>query len=223
MLFLSSITILLMAYRLWQWKFKRSDYPLSSNDSFPMGTVATCSILLGLLVWSQVKHHRLENRLAKVASELSGTAAQVSCETFLESWMPKYIWFEGYVPHGSGKLHLRYAICHRLTEVIDSPEPQNRFHSTAVVVLTHEAMHIRGITNEAQTECAAIQRAAQAAILLGVPDANARELARTYWEVQYLQIRQAQDSAYYSSECRPKGALDEGLPYPPWDIDGSRE
>lgn len=174
-------------------------------------------MLLGLLVWAQVQHHRLENRLGKVATELAGRPTQVNCETFLESWIPKYIWAEGYVFHGSPTLFLRHGVCRRLTEVMDAPEPQNRFHSTAVVTLAHEAMHVRGTINEAQTECAAIQRAARTAMLLGVPEALAHELARAYWEVQYLQIRQASAiSPYYSIECRSKGVLDEGLPFPPW-------
>ena len=180
MLFLSLIDILLIAYVLWHWKFKRSDDALSGGEPFPAVSVMICLILLGLLLWFQIQHSRLERRLTVVATELAGKPAQVNCETFLESWMPENIQFEGYVPNGSSRLFLRHGVCRRLTEVIASPDPTSRFHSTAAVILAHEAMHVRGLTNEAQTECAAIQRAARTARLLGVGDEVALELARTY-------------------------------------------
>lgn len=223
MLFLSSIIVLLIAYALWQWKFKPSDYPLSGSEPFPAVSIAIYSILLGLLFWSQVQQRRLESRLAEVTTELAGRPAPVSCETFLESWIPERIWALGYVSLDLRRVFLRHGICRRLQEVIDSPDPSSRFHSTAVVTLAHEAMHVRGITNEAQTECAAIQRAAKTAMLLGVPDTVARELSQAYWSVQYQQIRQATDDPYYSVECRSKGAFDEGLPYPPWKLEPPQE
>jgi len=218
MLFLSSILVLLIAYALWHWKFKASDYPLPGGASFPTTSVAILSILLGLLVWSQVQHRRLESRLAEVATELAGRPAPVNCESFLEAWMPKRVWTMGYVSAELTQVFLRHGVCGRLREVMDAPDPQSPFHSTAVVVLAHEAMHVHGITNEAQTECAAMQRAAKTAMLLGVAEPVAHELARAFWRVQYRQIRQANDDAYYSAECRPNGALDEGLPYAPWDL-----
>lgn len=223
MIFLASIIVLLIAHALWQWRFGPSEYAPSGGRTFPITSIAIHVLLLALLLWAQVRHHGLEKRLTGVATELTGEPAPVSCETFLESWMPTNIWALGYVSPDLKHISLRHGVCRRLQEVIDSPDPNSRFHSTAVVALTHEAMHVRGLTNEAQTECAAIQRAGKAAMLLGVPDRVARELARAYWSVQYQQIRQTTDDSYYSVECRPNGALDEGLPDPPWKLESSRE
>lgn len=223
MIVLSSLIALLIAHALWQWRFKPSDLAPSDGKPFPAVSVAIYSVLLATLLWSQVRHQRLESRLTGVATELAGTPAPVACETFLESWIPQSIWALGYVSSDLKRIALRHGICRRLQEVIDSPDPDSRFHSTAVLVLTHEAMHVRGLTNEAQTECAAIQRAAKAALLLGVPDTVARKLAQNYWLVQYRQIRQTTDDSYYSPECRPRGALDEGLQYSPWNPEQSHD
>jgi hypothetical protein len=81
-----------------------------------------------------------------------------------------------------------------------------------VHVLTHEAMHMRGITDEAQTECAALQRDHQTAVLLGANADEARVLARRYLLTIYPQM----PDAYRSGECRPGGAMDERLENSPW-------
>lgn len=58
-------------------------------------------------------------------------------------------------------------------------------------------------------------------MLLGVTDTVARQLALAYWLVQYQQLRQMADDPYLSLECRPKGRFDEGLQYPPWNLEQS--
>ncbi len=76
----------------------------------------------------------------------------------------------------------------------------------AVQVLAHEAMHVRGIVNEAAAECYAMQVFASVAERLGVPTTRAREMASDYWRDVYPQ--RPPESAYRSSECRDGGALD---------------
>jgi hypothetical protein len=82
----------------------------------------------------------------------------------------------------------------------------------AVHVLTHEAMHMRGETNEATAECEAVQRDRTTAALLGATPRQADELARTYWLTVYPDM----PADYSSAECRPGGALDEGLTTAAW-------
>ena len=77
----------------------------------------------------------------------------------------------------------------------------------AVHVLPHEAMHLSGRLNEAAAECAAVQRDAHTARLLGAPDAAAAELAAAYWRNVYPLM----PDGYRSADCRPGGALDERL------------
>jgi hypothetical protein len=82
----------------------------------------------------------------------------------------------------------------------------------AVHVLTHEAMHLSGQLNEAAAECAAVQRDARTARLLGAPDSAAAELAAAYWRNLYPLM----PDGYRSAGCRQGGPLDEGLTDAPW-------
>ena len=82
----------------------------------------------------------------------------------------------------------------------------------AVHVLTHESMHMRGITGEAQAECAAVQRDAQTAWLLGANAADATALARSYWRL----VCPRMPDDYRTVDCGASAALDEHLPDAPW-------
>jgi hypothetical protein len=66
-------------------------------------------------------------------------------------------------------------------------------------VLTHEAMHMKGLTGEAEAECAAVQKDSTTAELLGATPDQARQLARTYWHRVYPNM----PDDYRSSTCRP--------------------
>jgi hypothetical protein len=81
-----------------------------------------------------------------------------------------------------------------------------------VHVLTHEAMHLSGRLDEAAAECAAVQRDARTARLLGAADADAAGLAAAYWHDLYPLM----PDGYRSPECRSGGALDERLADAPW-------
>jgi hypothetical protein len=82
----------------------------------------------------------------------------------------------------------------------------------AVHILSHESMHMAGITSESAAECAAVQRDMHLAELLGATPADARGLAVSYWTSQYPHM----PADYRSSECRPDGQLDEHLDDAPW-------
>ena len=78
----------------------------------------------------------------------------------------------------------------------------------AVHVLTHEAMHLAGHTDES----AAVQRDARTTRLLGAPPGEALALAASYWRTVYP----ATPGGYRAATCRPGGAKDERLPDAPW-------
>jgi hypothetical protein len=82
----------------------------------------------------------------------------------------------------------------------------------AVHVLTHEAMHMRGVAAEAAAECAAVQRDAATARLLGAAPEQARALAGAYWAKVYP----AMPPEYRSARCGAGQSMDEGLPDAPW-------
>jgi hypothetical protein len=103
--------------------------------------------------------------------------------------------------------------CHHLAAYVRSGARRpTRDQVVAVHVLTHEAVHMSGRLDEAVAECAAVQRDAQTARLLGARPADAAALAATYW----ANIYPLMPDRYRSGECRPGGAMDEGLADAPW-------
>jgi hypothetical protein len=98
--------------------------------------------------------------------------------------------------------------CRHLAAYLRSDKrPPTRDQVVAVHVLTHEAMHLSGRLGEAVAECAAVQRDARTARLLGARPADAAALAGAYWRNLYPLM----PDGYRSDDCRPDGPLDEGL------------
>ena len=89
----------------------------------------------------------------------------------------------------------------------------------AVHVLAHESMHMSGVLMEFRAECAAMQRDARLAMLLGATAPQAHRLARHYWLVEYPTM----PADYRDNGCGPQGALDEHLTDSPWTALGSSE
>ena len=73
-------------------------------------------------------------------------------------------------------------------------------------------MHLSGRLGEAAAECAAVQRDAQTARLLGAGDAAAAALAAAYWRNVYPLM----PDGYRSPDCRAGGPMDERLADAPW-------
>ncbi len=78
----------------------------------------------------------------------------------------------------------------------------------AVTVLAHEATHLRGIRNEATTECYALQEGAALGTRLGLSPAVAHELMQSQLD-RDLGNRSVERLGYrLPAECRNGGALD---------------
>ena len=71
-------------------------------------------------------------------------------------------------------------------------------------------MHLAGRLGESGAECAAVQRDAHSARLLGAGPADG--LAVTYWREVYPLM----PDSYRSEQCRTGGSMDEGLADAPW-------
>jgi hypothetical protein len=82
------------------------------------------------------------------------------------------------------------------------PRPTLRL-ANAVDVLAHETFHTSGVSDEATTECYAIQSVAWVARQLGAPSRYAHVLARREW-ADYGD----EPAGYTSPECRDGGKLD---------------
>ena len=172
-----------------------------------------CACLVAIPV---VRHHNEESRLSHVASVIAEVRATVHCQSGTAEWVdagPEL----GYVKYGpDGPEHstlIKHAQCGLLASYLRGGRDSASLDEiVAVHVLTHESMHMHGITDEAQADCAAMQRDATTAQLLGATPTQALRLARTYWVSVYPNM----PDGYRSGDCKPGGPLDEHLTSPPW-------
>jgi hypothetical protein len=198
------------------WGLRRVD-ELGRPRRFPWVSVSLLLVVaVGAAVPGVLRGHQ-ERRLGGAASVLAGARVAVRCQSFGGAFVdagPEL----GYVRwQADGKPEpwtlIKRDQCRHLAAYARSDKRRpSRDQVVAVHVLTHEAMHLSGRLDEAATECAAVQRDAQTARLLGAPDAAAAELAATYWSTIYPLM----PDGYRSSDCRPGGSLDEGLADAPW-------
>jgi hypothetical protein len=172
---------------------------------------------LGLLVpvW---RHARLEHRLDEVASALVGAPVSVHCQTAGEELFDVGSELGLVRTDGAGRPEpatlIKRGPCRRLADYARSDKSgPSRDEVIAVHVLSHEARHMAGQLNEAGAECAAMQRDARAARLLGADPAEARALASAYWASVYPLM----NDEYRTAECVAGGPLDEHLGDGPWD------
>jgi len=199
-----------------RWSLTQYD-ALGRHRDFPVISVALC-LVAGLGAAIPVGLHiRTEHRLNAAASALAGTAVTVHCQNAGEATFdlgPEL----GYVKFGADGVPehhtlIKWTPCRDLAAWLGSDQTNpSRGQLIAVHVLTHETMHMAGATDEAITECRAMQRDAAMAQRLGAAPDAARALAVRYWQ----EIYPSMPDAYRTGDCRPGGALDEHLPDPPW-------
>lgn len=198
------------------WGLRRTD-GLGRPRRFPWVTVTLLLAMgMGAAVPGMVRASQ-ERRLGGAASVLAEARVAVRCQSFGGSFVdagPEL----GYVrwrPDGSPEpwTLIKRDQCRHLAAYARSDKRRpTRDQVVAVHVLTHEAMHLSGRLDEAAAECAAVQRDAHTARLLGARPADAAGLAATYWRNIYPLM----PDGYRSGDCRPGGPLDEGLADAPW-------
>jgi hypothetical protein len=210
------LALLAAAGVLIRWAVLRVD-ELGRVRAFPVISTALAlavAVAAGIPV---LRHHELESRLAEVASSLAGRPVSVRCETLSQAWTDAHPEL-GYVRFGADGqpetlATLTVGACQDLGSWLSSDKAQPVQNQViAVHVLTHEAMHMAGLREEAKAECAAVQRDARTATLLGATETQAQALVRDYWQQVYPRLT----DAYRSADCAADGSLDEGLPNPPW-------
>ncbi|WP_426595034.1 hypothetical protein ACPPVS_05540 [Cellulomonas sp. McL0617] len=198
-----------------RWVLTRVD-ALGRIAPFPKISVGLCvAIALGCAV-PLVLHARLEHRLTEAASQIAGEHVHVHCQTAGETWTDAGAelgfvrWGRDGVPER--RTVIKYDPCADLRSWLASDKQRpSEDQVIAVHVLTHETMHMFGITNEAQAECAAMQRDARMAQALGATPAQAQALAHRYWLDVYPRMPDG-----YTGGCGPGGTWDEHLPVAPW-------
>jgi hypothetical protein len=198
------------------WVLRRTD-ALGRPRTFPVWSVALLGLLAVTATVPVVRTARLEHRLGAVASTLVGSPVTVDCQSRGQE-MTDLGHELGWVPYdAAGRPQPRTLIkrrpCSALRDYLGSDKDSpSREQVVAVHVLGHEARHMAGQTVEAEAECAAVQRDALTARLLGATPEQASSLARAYWLEVYPQL----PDSYWTAECAPGMGLDERLPDAPW-------
>ena len=200
-----------------RWSLRRYD-AIGRPRGFPVISVALLLVLATTSAVPVVRHRRLERQLSAVASAVVGVPVTVHCQSVGQQMIDTgselgWVRFDvAGVPEHSTLV--KREPCSALSAYLHGHGRSAPSLATviAVHVLTHEAEHMAGLTGESGAECAAVQRDASTARLLGATPAQASTLAAAYWSEAYP--RMPED--YRSAECRAGGAMDEHRPEAPW-------
>lgn len=182
--------------------------------------------------WTHHRRVTTEHDLASVASQLAGRPVGVRCQGFWASMLdigqrtgevdfppdrpPDHMFLvrgicgrlQSFIGGGAHRnLDCLEAIDWRSWTVetgFDAPcEGKARGDVEAITTLAHESMHLRGITNEAQAQCYAVQADAWTTVALGGTEAQGDAVAQLA-----LALEPALPGEYQSGECRAGGSLD---------------
>lgn len=171
-------------------------------------TVGLLLLVFVVGVWREAGHQLAEHRYTKVSRALTGIDdVKVRCGRLTDAFFDVGV-FKGWVaygPDGPSRLaEITWDTCRDLRKWERDPDDAEIEGKVAVHVLTHEAMHLAGHTNEAAAECYAVQYDARAAQLLGASRPTAHRLAVDYLVFLYPRMR----DDYRSAECVADGTLD---------------
>lgn len=145
----------------------------------------------GLLV-SDVAHRDVSVRCQGMFGHLIDIGQELGTVQFDEDGDP------------ADKTDIKRDACKWLKEY-EKGDKRVRFNSAvAVHVLAHEAIHLRGWTDEAVAECYGLQYTAQVARGLGASATEAQRLAEFYWRVVYPDM----PGDYTTPDCVNGGRLD---------------
>jgi hypothetical protein len=185
----------------------------------------TLSVLVALFLlfsgWQYLRRHQNERRLALVASELAQREVGVGCPGFWTRLVEitPYAGWVSFDEHGrpADETQLSAATCRSLERLWRAGEPPSFSclvsdtcpRSTlelvdGIVTLAHESWHLRGVVDEAQTQCYAVQSTERAARLFGIRPADAHLIALSVAAADAA----APQGEYHSPECRPGGRYD---------------
>lgn len=157
---------------------------------------------------SQERRAAAQERFSREASRIAGRTVRVDCD---EAYT-----FTGVATDAAGVAFLSRGlallepdVCRTLHDLAFDGEVRRRDDAAwAITVLAHEAVHLRGVRNEALTECFAVQEGVELGRRLGLPEEEARALMRA----QLDRARAPRDLSRLEyrppEECREGGRLD---------------
>ena len=201
----------------------RGSFVAPNGYDFPQPVSRTyLAIVLGLAVlfgWPTVHRWYFQWFLSVKATELADNhRAKVHCNTTFDTMLDPAMLAAGHANPLTGEIGIQKPWCDTLMSYLAHPARANDLEIQSLNIFTHESMHVRGETNEALTECEAVQRNYRAAKMLGVPDGIAKQNALNYYNNAYQRRAEIGGLAggYYSPECAPGKAMDEHLSDSTW-------
>jgi hypothetical protein len=189
---------------------------LAANELLPPGEARQLPVIA-----ADTGGSRVEPRFGRVASPLAGKGVEARCWS-MPDW--RHLMREersftggrlgpdtlGFADINGNRVNLAPDVCQALVDLAyNHVQPENEagrlMLGVAVVTLSHEAQHSKGVAREAEAECNAIQVAHRTAMKLGATESYAASLVRAYWSHYDEELK-----AYRSPDCRDGGALDLG-------------
>ncbi len=169
------------------------------------------------LGWQEWGFRADQERFSDVASRIADRSVSIQCQRFSGALVDATA-ESGYVafsadgtPADVGRLERD--TCNNLRDWLHSDKANPTLEQVmAVHVLGHEAYHLAGIRNEAQTECEAMQRLDEVAVWLGATPEQARAIADRYHSDVYPHL----SSSYRNSACVDGGTMDVAPDDPIW-------
>jgi hypothetical protein len=161
------------------------------------------------LGWLELSFRADQATFSQVATTVAERDVSIQCQRFTGALLDPtaeagYVQFDADgSPSDTGRLE-RDA-CNDLRDYLESDKSAPSLKQViAVQVLTHESYHLAGIREEARTECSAVQRLDEVAVMLGATPDQARSLAERY----YAEVYPRMPAAYVSSDCADGGEWD---------------
>jgi hypothetical protein len=189
---------------------------LQADQMLPPGELNDLPVVAG-----DVRESRIEPRFGLVAGAAAGKTVEVRCwskSDWRRLMQEEHAYTSGLLGQDTlgfagingERINLAPEICDSLAalayrRVRSADDGSKLMLGAAVVTLTHEAQHSKGIEAEAVAECNAIQLAHRTAMRLGADAVYAASLVRAYWRQYDREL-----PVYRSGECRRGGALDLG-------------
>lgn len=194
------------------WVERRAPSPLGR---FAVGVavigalVGAVFVLDGSTGWSSVPgapRAEAVARYSEAASLVAEKPVSIRCDE-ARDYVGAVQHTDGVATLGGDLAILTPEICHDLYRLAFEGEVTGSRTGRAIAVLAHESWHLRGVGDEATTECYALQSGVQLGRRLGLDDDRARQLMRQ--QLTENALRGAESIEYrVTSDCRDGGRLD---------------
>ena len=145
-------------------------------------------------------------RFSSEASRIVGRPVQIRCDEAGE-FVGAVQHTEGVAVVGGRVAYLTPQRCHDLYRVAFENDVAFSQTARALVVLAHEAWHLRGERNEGRTECFAFQSGVELGVRFGLSEETAQRMMRQQLVENQLRARGSVDYLV-PSECHDGGSLD---------------